>query len=321
MLLQVSRSGEREVIEIIAKLAKDKETICVVGPSSSGKSYYASKLAEALGGTVISTDDFYRADSWKISAILSTFDHPYLIDWDLLMSTIYEAREKEYIEVPIYDMRVSARTGYKRIKVSKPLIIEGIFASYGPLRELCEFRVAFESPLHLLLARRMLRDTKRAMEAPSRVLDRVVRTVFPMAKLFVEPQINSADVKVYNDWRPDLPEKLGKCEKGEGEGNVEGERRVIKLSYEGDSVYIIENFIDDSVEHYVLVSWGGKFIGARVHPETAYATLSALSAHRYSLESYLQKGKWKGEIIIGNLVNEKTWEELGKRVCCKLCVP
>ncbi len=321
MLVQVSRAGEEEVVDIITKLAEGKDPICVVGPSSSGKSYFSKKIAKALGGTVISTDDFYRADSWKVAATLSTFDHPHLIDWELLLSTIHEAYEKDEIEVPIYDMRVSARTGYKRIKVRRPLIIEGIFASYGPLKDLCEFKVSFESPLHLLLARRMLRDSERAMEAPSRVLDRVVRTVFPMAKLFVEPQVREADVKVYNDWRPELPNRLDKCEPKEGDGLIEGKRRVVKLTYGSDSVYIIENFIDDLSEHYVLVSWGGKFIGARVHPETAYAALSALSAHGYSLTSVFQQGKWKDDVLYGQTFEEGSWRELGKRACCKLCVP
>jgi hypothetical protein len=166
----------------------------------------------------------------------------------------------------------------------------------------------------------MLRDVERAMEAPSRVLDRVVRTVFPMAKLFVEPQTKTADVKVYNDWRPKLPSELKRC-KGNGKGSISGERRVVKLSYGNDSVYIIENFVDDSTEHYVLVSWGGRFIGARVHPETAYATLSALSAHGYSLRSYYQRGEWNGEVLVGPLLEESSWEHVGKSACCKLCVP
>jgi len=321
LLVQVSKVGEEKVIEIITKLAKGN-IICIVGPSSSGKSYFAKRIAETLRGTVISTDSFYRADSWKLSAVLGTFDHPHLLDWDLLISTLYEALEKEEVEVPVYDMSISARKGYKKVKVRKPLIVEGIFASYGPLRSMCDFRVSFDSPLHLLLARRMLRDVERAMEAPSRILDRVVRTVFPMAKLFVEPQVNDVNVKIYNDWRPELPNSLDRCSSSQRDvKGVPGERRVIELTYDKDSVYVIENFYEELVEHFVLVSWEGRYIGTKVHPETAYATLSALSAHGYKLKAYYQKGYWKNEVLHGKVLKEVTWKTLEYGSCCKLCVP
>jgi len=311
--------GTEKAVEVLSNLVNGAERICMVGPSSSGKSFLAKKLAERLGGSTLSTDDFYRSDAWKEASLLSTFDHPRLIDWKLLLETLSKLDEGE-VEVPVYDMSVSARRGYKRVKVNKPYVLEGIFASYGPLREWCEVKIAVESPLHLLLARRMLRDAERAMEAPSRTLDRVVTTVLPMAKLFVEPQMIDAKIKVFNDWKPPLPKPLQRCSKGARGGKIKGERRVVSLSWGPDTVYIIENFIEELVEHYVLVSWDGKYIGVRVHPETAYATLSALSAHGYELRTYYQEGLWDGSLK-GPLREEVTWKELGSFSCCKLCVP
>jgi len=311
--------GTEKAVEVLANSVNGAERICIVGPSSSGKSFLAKKLAERLGGTVLSTDDFYRADAWKEASVLFTFDHPRLIDWKLLLETLARLPEGE-VEVPVYDMRVSARRGYRRIAARRPYVLEGIFASYGPLREWCQVKISVESPLHLLLARRMLRDVERAMEAPSRILDRVVTTVLPMAKLFVEPQMRDAKIKVFNDWKPALPERLRRCKPSPAaEGS--GERRVVSLKWKEDYVYVIENFVDGLVEHYVLVSWDGKYVGVMVHPETAYATLSALSAHGYELSSHYQSGAWRGEELVGLLRDELTWTEVGSYSCCKLCVP
>ncbi len=318
MEISVRGLDSDKALQVLKSLVDGYERICIVGPSSSGKSYLAKRLAEALNGSVLSTDDFYKADAWREAAILSTFDHPRLIDWKLLLETLSRLDEGE-VEVPIYDMTISARTGYRKAKVRKPYILEGIFASYGPLREWCQFKISVESPLHLLLARRMLRDRERAMEAPSRTLDRVVRTVFPMAKLFVEPQTRDADVRVVNEWRPGLPEELEFCGKPKEGKGPKGERRLFELSWNSDKVYIIENFVDEEVEHYVLVSWEGKYIGVKVHSETAYATVSALSAHGYSLKAYYQEGVWVGDELVGELREEVVWKPLGKASCCKLC--
>ena len=316
--VEVTTSDLKAAVEALKDLLEGN-LICVVGPSSSGKSLFANILAKSLNGTVISTDDFYVAEAWRIASVLSTFDHPSLIDWNLLLNTLKRALEKKEIEVPIYDMRISARVGYKKVKPEIPLILEGIFASYGPLNEFCDVKVAVDSPIHLLMARRLIRDPKRALETPSKILDRVIRTVLPLSKTFVEPQVRSAKFKVVNVWRPELPYELRRCSEGSpSEG--EGERRVFEASYGNDKIYVIENIIDGVVEHYVLVSWGGKYLGARVLPDTAYFTLSALIAHGFSVKGYYQRGKWDGSLE-GPLREEVSWEFVGNRRCCKLCVP
>ncbi len=293
--------------------------ICVVGPSSSGKSLFSKLLAEKLGGTVLSTDDFYLSEAWRLASVLSTFDHPSLIDWDLLVKTLEDALEGKEVEVPIYDMRISSRVGYRRLKPKPPIILEGIFASYGPLNGLCEQRVSVNSPIHLLMARRVLRDPQRALEAPSKILDRVVRTVLPFSKTFVEPQMKVAEFAVENVWRPELPYPLETCKEGGAEEGKD-ERRVFVASYGNDRVYVIENITDSLVEHYVLVSWGGKYVGARVLPDTAYFALTALIEHGFEVKGYYQKGRWeKG--FKGKTMEEVSWKALGEEECCKLCVP
>ncbi len=316
--VKITTSDLRKAVEALKDFLKG-ELICVVGPSSSGKSLFSKLLAEALNGTVLSTDDFYLSEAWRLASVLSTFDHPSLIDWDLLIKTVKDSLKGKDVEVPIYDMRISSRIGYRRLKPKPPIVLEGIFASYGPLNEFCEQKIAIDSPIHLLMARRMIRDPQRALEAPSKILDRVVRTVLPFSKTFVEPQMREAKLKVVNVWRPELPYELRECEEEEAEEGYD-ERRIFVASYSDDKVYMIENIVDSLAEHYVLVSWENKYIGARVLPDTAYFALTALAAHGFKVKGYYQRGRWN-EDMVGVIMEEVTWKRLGSERCCKLCIP
>ncbi len=323
MRVTIETSDVIEAAKAISGVMGRPNALCIVGPSASGKSSLAKELARLTNGTVLSTDDFYLPEAGKMASVLSTFDHPALIDWDLLVNVIERAlRGESEVEVPVYDMSLSRRVGYERKRVRRPLIVEGIFASYGPLREFCDFKISVESPIHLLLARRALRDMERARESPSKVIDRVVTTVLPLAKLFVEPQMRGSDAKVVNLWRPELRDPLLRCERAEEPGNgAKGERRVWKLRWEGDLVFIIENVIEELVEHYVGISWKGKAVVVRVRPETAYSALSALEFYKYKHSAYYQRGSWRKGVLYGEVLNEVSWESEGVFKCCKKCVP
>ncbi|ALU12135.1 hypothetical protein EYM_00700 [Ignicoccus islandicus DSM 13165] len=323
MRISIETSDLREAAKVVANVINEEDVICIVGPSASGKSTLATNIAELLDGSVLSTDDFYLPDAEKMASVLSTFDHPALLDWELLLKVVRDAlRGETEVNVPVYDMTLSRRIGYNKRKLKRPLVIEGIFASYGPLNELCKLKISVESPVHLLLARRALRDIERAQESPSKVIDRVVTTVLPLAKLFVEPQMRGSDVKVLNVWRPQLRKPLGTCEESEEKTDgIKGERRVWELKWKSELVFVIENFIGELVEHYVGISWENKSVIVRVRPETAYSTLSALEVYHYHHNAFYQKGTWKGGILYGKVYDEVSWKEKGSFKCCKKCIP
>ncbi len=306
-----------EVAKILKEMVNGSERIAIIGPSASGKGVLSRVLAEITGGTVISTDDFYVPEAWKIASVIQTFDHPALMDFRLLREVI--SKEEGTVEVPIYDMSISTRVGFRKVRIKKPLIVEGIFAVYGDLKDFYDLIIAIDSPPHLLLARRMLRDVKRAKESVSRVLDRVIRTVFPMSKLFVEPQMKSAHVYIWNLWKPELPQQIKLCEEGEGRGSLE--RRIVVLEGNGDKILVGENWLEGVVEHWVSVIIEGKSITIRVPPETAYMTVNMLVANNYPFTSYVMKGYWKGETFCGELREEETWEALGRYCCGTFSVP
>ncbi len=305
-----------DVGKVLKEIVDKSERIAVVGPSASGKGVLSKILAKITGGTVISTDDFYVPDAWKIASVIQTFDHPSLMDFRLLKEVI---TREGVVEVPIYDMSISTRVGFKKVRIKKPVIVEGIFSVYGDLKELYDIIIAIDSPPHLLLARRMLRDVRRAKESVSRVLDRVIRTVFPMSKLFVEPQMKNSNVYVWNLWKPHLPNAIESCEKGGEEGKLE--RRIVVLEDDGDLILVGENWIEGIVEHWVSVIISNESITIRVPPETAYMTVNMLVANNYPFTSYVMKGYWKGEKFCGVLYNEENWERLGSYCCTSFGAP
>ncbi|CAM5559422.1 hypothetical protein SAVIM338S_04613 [Streptomyces avidinii] len=104
----------------------------LTGPSGSGK----SRLAVRSGLPVLRLDDFYKdGDDPTLPLVDGSAD----IDWDSPLSwdaeaavaAIAELCAAGRVEVPVYDIATSARTGTEALDISRtPLFIaEGIFAA------------------------------------------------------------------------------------------------------------------------------------------------------------------------------------------------
>ncbi|GFZ16777.1 phosphoribulokinase [Actinidia rufa] len=192
------------VIRACQLLAQKNDGIILVGvagPSGAGKTVFTEKLLHFLPSIAVITMDNYN-DSSRI--IDGNFDDPRLTDYDTLLENIRGLKEGKPVQVPIYDFKSSSRIGYRTIEVpsSRVVIIEGIYALSERLRPLLDLRVSVTGGVHFDLVKRVLRDIQRAGQEPEEIIHQISETVYPMYKAFIEPDLQTAHIKIINKFNP-----------------------------------------------------------------------------------------------------------------------
>ncbi|KAI9089320.1 hypothetical protein K1719_029599 [Acacia pycnantha] len=129
---------------------------------------------------------------------------PRLTDYDTLLQNAHDLKEGKSVEVPINDFKSSSRTGYRTVEVpsSRIVIIEGIYALSEKLRPLLDLRVSVTSGVHLDLVKRVIRDIQRAGQEPEETIHQISETVYPMYKAFIEPDLQTAHIKIVDKFNP-----------------------------------------------------------------------------------------------------------------------
>lgn len=190
-----------------------KKIIYLAWASASGKSYIAEELAKRLeinGKRVltISSDNYYLGDTGIRSMLFGTFDHPALIDYELLATNIGEYLLTGAFAIPQYSFAESRRTGFAKVEGAYDIVlVEGLYTisqlptTYDPLR--IYIRASDED----LIIRRLLRDPARVGE-PLHMVIGALNNVFPMWHLYGSSQAALADITIHNDY--DLLAKDGK---------------------------------------------------------------------------------------------------------------
>lgn len=150
--------------------------------------------------TVISMDNYN--DSSRI--VDGNFDDPRLTDYDTLLQNLQDLKDGKPVQVPIYDFKSSSRTGYRTVEPpnSGIVIIEGIYALSEKLRPLLDLRVSVTGGVHLDLVKRVIRDIQRAGQEPEEIIHQISETVYPMYKAFIEPDLQTAHIKIINKFNP-----------------------------------------------------------------------------------------------------------------------
>ncbi|KAJ9187341.1 hypothetical protein P3X46_002807 [Hevea brasiliensis] len=85
---------------------------------------------------------------------------------------------------------------------SRIVIIEGIYALSERLRPLLDLRVSITGGVHFDLVKRVLRDIQRAGQEPEEIIHQISETVYPMYKAFIEPDLQTAHIKIINKFNP-----------------------------------------------------------------------------------------------------------------------
>ena len=108
--------------------------VVLAGPSGTGKSRLAARLAATHGWPVVRLDDFYRdADDPQLPTLASgrtDWDHPRSWHADAAMTALRELVGTGRTFVPTYDIALSRTTGRRELTCppATAILAEGIFA-------------------------------------------------------------------------------------------------------------------------------------------------------------------------------------------------
>ena len=146
-----------EAIRAAASAIGPRAVVAVTGPVAAGK----STLARALGGCILSTDD-YLPDYGRTPEQLR--DLPESSDLDRLARDLAELRAGRASDVPRWSFDTHSRVGEARVEPAELIVVEGLHALHALPRAQVDVGVYVEASRDLRWARAAARE--RAGERP-----------------------------------------------------------------------------------------------------------------------------------------------------------
>ena len=186
-------------------------TVGIMGGSASGKTTFASALAEQLSEfspVVLNQDSYFRDWSEYSEAErerVITANHPDAVLWDALITDIKKLRERNVIETPTPGTRGAQRGDEKAsVQPSEVVIVAGhlIFWSED-LRDLMDIKLFLDVDAHERVLRRMLRDVAQRGGDLEWAINWYRRDVLPNFPIYTEPCKQYADLIIpFQDENP-----------------------------------------------------------------------------------------------------------------------
>ena len=186
-------------------------TVGIMGGSASGKTTFASALAEQLtefSPVVLNQDSYFRDWSEYSEAErerVITANHPDAVLWDALITDIKKLRDGDAIDTPTPGTRAARRGDEKAsVQPSKIVIVEGhlIFWSED-LRDLMDIKLFLDVDAHERVLRRMLRDVAQRGGDLEWAINWYRRDVLPNFPVYTEPCKQYADLIIpFQDENP-----------------------------------------------------------------------------------------------------------------------
>ncbi|XP_072990922.1 uncharacterized protein [Typha latifolia] len=181
------------LVKAIQELREKKDgqivTVGIGGPSGSGKSSLAEKVASVLGCVVISMED-YRLGADDANDVDS-------IDFDALVRNLQDLLKGKDTMMPLLDFQQKKRTGWKQLKISSSgvVIVDGAYALHSTLRSLLDIRVAVVGGVHFSLLSKVRHDI-----GDSCSLDFLIDSIFPLFRKHIEPDLHHAQIRINNSF-------------------------------------------------------------------------------------------------------------------------
>lgn len=183
----------------------------VAGGSGSGKSTVARKVAELLTDVAVaqvSMDAYYRNMSHLTfdERKRLNWDHPDVIDMELLGDQLEALAGGAAVERPVYDFTTHLRAPRtERVPNADVVLVDGILLFWNPrVRALCELKVFVDVEADIRLIRRIRRDMRVRGRQLTDILEQYLDTVRPMHEEFVEPTKQFADIIVPHGGRNEV---------------------------------------------------------------------------------------------------------------------
>jgi uridine kinase len=183
----------------------------VAGGSGSGKSTVARKVAELLTDVAVaqvSMDAYYRNMSHLTfdERKRLNWDHPDVIDMELLGDQLEALAGGAAVERPVYDFTTHLRAPRtERVPNADVVLVDGILLFWNSrVRALCELKVFVDVEADIRLIRRIRRDMRVRGRQLTDILEQYLETVRPMHEEFVEPTKQFADIIVPHGGRNEV---------------------------------------------------------------------------------------------------------------------
>ena len=177
-------------------------TVGIMGGSASGKTTFATALAEQLADfspITLHQDSYFR--DWseyppQEREKVVTANHPDAVQWGVLIADVEKLRSRDPIETPTPGTRAAHRGDEKKVtQPSDVVIVEGHLIFWNEhLRELMDIKLFLDVDAHERLLRRMLRDVGKSGGNLEGAINWYRRDVLPNFPIYTEPCKKYADL-------------------------------------------------------------------------------------------------------------------------------
>lgn len=178
----------------------DTSLVLIGGPTAGGKSTLAERL-RTPDSLLISLDRYYlepavlQARDGQINfSVPKALDELRILQ-DFRILTGLKAGET--FTVPVFDMQQGKRIGEENLKVSKRIIVEGIYVLSQVLAD-TPFKIFVDASTAEILGRKLARDTQERGIPAELVIERFEKYVKPAIEEFVNYDKLKANIVIEN---------------------------------------------------------------------------------------------------------------------------